>query len=110
MQKPAALADKAAWLRMGPGCVTIQVRVRPGSSRAGVLRVSAEALVIGVNSPPEKGRANNELVALVAEIAGVTRSAVAIVRGAASRDKLLRIETADAPAIIARILGRARTP
>jgi uncharacterized protein YggU (UPF0235/DUF167 family) len=46
---------------------------------------------VRVRSAPEKGRANQELVALVARALGVPPAAVAIERGHASRDKWLRV-------------------
>ncbi len=48
-----------------------------------------------VSAPPVDGRANEALCALIADRAGVSRSSVTILRGAASRDKVLRIEGID---------------
>ncbi len=79
------------WLKAGSGSVTIQVKTRPRAARAGIVRPEGDALVLAVNAPPEKGKANKELIALIARIALVPRSAVTIVHGAAARHKLLRI-------------------
>jgi uncharacterized protein (TIGR00251 family) len=49
-------------------------------------------LVVRVAAPPVDGRANDALCKLLAKRAGVPRGQVAIVRGARSRDKLVRIE------------------
>ena len=64
--------------------VTIEVLARPGSRRIGLLRVEARGLVIGVASPAEKGRANEELIATIANMAGVPRDKVSILRGSSS--------------------------
>ena len=51
----------------------------------GVLRVR-------VTAAPEGGEANRAVIALLADALGVAPSRIALVRGAASRDKLFRIE------------------
>lgn len=91
------------WLRVNAGSVAIRVRARPGASRRGVIRADRDALVMGLNSPPEKGRANRELIELIAAVAGVPRSGLTIVRGAGSRDKLVSIATDDPSSVGARL-------
>ena len=87
--------------------MTVRVRAKPGSSRRGIIRVADDALVIGLNSPPEKGRANDELIEILARSAGVPRSALTIVRGANSRDKLIAISASDPDTISARLIALA---
>lgn len=55
-------------------------------------------------SPAEKGKANDELIAIVANIAEVPRREVSILRGAATRNKVLRIASAQAAAVAQRII------
>ena len=93
------------WLEMRTGAVIIRVRAKPGSSRQGLLRVAGDAVVIGLNSRPEKGRANDELIEILARSAGVPRCSVAIVRGAGSRDKLIAIAANQPEAIFTRLIG-----
>jgi uncharacterized protein len=50
------------------------------------------AVVVRVTAPPVDGKANAALCALVAQRAGVPPSHVSIVRGMASRDKVVRVE------------------
>ena len=59
----------------------------------------AGAVVVRVTAPPVDGRANEALVALIAKRAGVPRSAVSIVRGHTSRDKVVRVEGLDLAAL-----------
>jgi len=87
--------------------VTIEVLARPGSRRLGLLRVEPRGLVIGVASQAEKGKANDELMASIAKMAGVARSAVSVLRGATSRDKIVRIAGAKPSALAERILIEA---
>ncbi len=93
------------WLTIGPDAVTIEVLARPGSRRIGLLRVEARGLVIGVASPAEKGRANEELIATIANMAGVPRDKVSILRGAAARNKVVRIATVQPAEIERRLLA-----
>ena len=59
--------------------------------------------MIGVTAPAEKGKANDELRSTVAEVAGVGRSSVSVLRGATSRAKVLRIASAEASTLAERL-------
>ncbi|WP_423964653.1 DUF167 domain-containing protein [Candidatus Binatus sp.] len=83
--------------------VVIEVTARPGASRRGVIGVSAERLLIGVNSRPEKGKANDELIEYLAHELRVPRSALLIVRGETSRRKTIRIITHEPARIASRL-------
>jgi hypothetical protein len=41
---------------------------------------------------PEKGRANSELLTVLARYLGVSRSDIVIMRGSGSRDKVLKVK------------------
>jgi uncharacterized protein YggU (UPF0235/DUF167 family) len=64
--------------------------------------------VVGLAAPPEKGRANEELIELLAGAARVSRSSVNIMRGSAAREKLVAIATYDPAAIATRLIQFAR--
>jgi uncharacterized protein len=87
--------------------VTLRVIARPGVSRVGILRVDPRGMVIGIGAQPERGKANAELICIVARMAGVPRSAVEIVAGLASRQKSLRINCGDPVAIAYRLTKMA---
>ena len=92
-QSAGASGTAQPWLICGEGFVALRIIVRPGVSRRGVVRVEARGLVVALNSPPEKGKANDELVEYLARTFRMPRAAVTIVRGAASRHKAVRIAT-----------------
>lgn len=50
-----------------------------------------EALKIAVTAPPDKGKANAAVVALLAKTFGVAKSSVTVVAGETDRRKVLRI-------------------
>jgi len=73
----------------------ILVRVKPGASRTAVGGrydgPSGAALVVAVAARAVEGQATKAVLQAVAEALGVRRSAVTLVRGATSRDKLLEV-------------------
>jgi uncharacterized protein (TIGR00251 family) len=73
------------------GNVIISVHVQPGARRSEVVGGHGDALKLRVAAPPEDGKANRAVVALVAETLGVAPGAVELVSGASSRRKRLRV-------------------
>jgi uncharacterized protein (TIGR00251 family) len=71
---------------------TLKIRVSPGARRDEIVGWLGDVLRVRVKAPPERGKANDAAIALIAAALDVHASAVTLVRGATSRDKLLRIE------------------
>ncbi len=69
---------------------TIQVRVKP-NARVSSLAEVAGGWVAHVKAPPVDGKANAELLALVARQFGVPKAAVTIRSGAGGRLKLVDV-------------------
>jgi uncharacterized protein len=69
----------------------ILLRVKPGASRTAVGGRYGDALVVAVSARAVEGQATKAVLAAVAEAFAVRRSAVTLVRGATSRDKLVEI-------------------
>jgi uncharacterized protein (TIGR00251 family) len=70
----------------------IQVKVKP-NARASVLEETSPGVWHAeLKSPPVDGKANQELIALIARHFGCRRAAVTIRSGASGRMKLVRIE------------------
>lgn len=67
----------------------IGIRVSPSAPRNRVVGTHGYRLKVAVAAPPEDNRANKELEGLLAEWAGVPRDAVRVVKGRASRDKVV---------------------
>jgi uncharacterized protein (TIGR00251 family) len=72
--------------------VTLAVRAQPGAKKTaitGVYGVGAAAqLKIAVHAPPLEGRANQALIAFLAETLGVAKNAVELKTGELSRSKV----------------------
>lgn len=77
----------------------IRVRVQPRARRSELAGERAGALLVRVTAPPVDGRANEAVCRLIAKRAGVPRGAVAVVRGASARDKVVRVEGVDGAAL-----------
>ena len=70
----------------------IRVKVQPKASRSQVLGFHGDVLQVKVSGPPERGKANDALVELLAETLGVSRSRIRIVRGQTSRNKWIVVD------------------
>jgi len=92
---PSSSADRdrsQPWLRSdADGSITLSLHVQPGARRTEVTGVHGGALKIRVASPPVEGKANDILIAFLAETYGVAKRAVTLVRGETSRRKTVRI-------------------
>ena len=73
------------------GCVTFDVLVQPRASRAKIGPIHDGRLKLAVTAPPVDGEANAAIVELLAGTLGVARGAVAVIAGASSRRKTVRI-------------------
>ena len=78
-------------IRTVPGGITLAVLATPGAAMARIKGVHGDALKVSVCAAPEKGKANAEIEALLAEFFGLKRGQVAVIRGAASRHKRVQI-------------------
>lgn len=63
----------------------------PGARTSSVVGRLGEAWKLRVHAPPERGRANAEVVALLAATLGLERADVRVVTGHAARDKVVEL-------------------
>lgn len=69
-----------------------QIKVKPNAKRSELMTEEDGSLTAHLKSPPVDGKANAELIALVAQIFGVPKAAVTIRAGGRSRHKLIEID------------------
>jgi len=74
----------------GPALI-LTLHVQPGAKRTEVAGIHGDAVKIRLNAPPVDGKANAELLRFLAAEFGVPQRAVTLVRGEASRRKVVRI-------------------
>ena len=70
---------------------TIQVKVKPNARASELLEQEDGTWLARIKSPPVDGKANAELVELLAERFGVSKGAIAIKSGAGARLKFVVI-------------------
>jgi hypothetical protein len=84
-----------AMARTVAGGVTLAVRAQPGAKKTAITGIYGEGasaqLKIAVQAPPVEGRANEALIAFLAEMFEVPRRAVELVSGELSRSKVFRV-------------------
>ncbi|MEY3463131.1 MAG: hypothetical protein RLZZ468_909 [Cyanobacteriota bacterium] len=86
----------------------VAVRVVPRGSRNQVLGLRDGAVAIKLQAPPVEGAANAALLAYVAELVGLPRRAIHLVRGETSRSKWIAADGLGAAELRARLLAAAR--
>jgi uncharacterized protein (TIGR00251 family) len=72
----------------------IQVRVKPNARRSELLQQPDGTFVATLKSPPVDGKANEELIALIARHFNCRKAAVSIRAGASARTKWVKVEAA----------------
>jgi len=92
LQAPASERNRGVAERAPDAVKIIQVKVKPSARASVLVEETPGSWSAQLKSPPVDGKANDELVSLVARHFGCRRSAVSIKSGASSRMKLVRIE------------------
>jgi hypothetical protein len=83
--------------------VVLQVWVTPRSSRERIGRLKDGRIRAYVSPAPERGKANDRLIALLAKRLRVPRDAIQILSGTSHPKKLLRVEGCSEAAVKERI-------
>lgn len=81
-------------IREEVNCIEVSIRVTPRSSRRGCAGLLGEQVRFNLHAAPVEDAANRELIEVLAGGMRVSRSAVRIVKGVRSRDKIVRIDDA----------------
>ena len=90
---------------MADATTRLRLRVAPGAARSGIVGRHGDAWKLRVRGAPERGRANADVLSLLAETLGVPERSLTLVSGHASRDKIVELRGLDAGAAERR-LGR----
>jgi len=89
-----------------PEGVVINVRVIPRAGRSCLDGTRGDALLARLQAPPVDGKANEELIGLIAAALQVSAHAVSIVAGERSRQKRVRVSGIDARTAVSRLAER----
>jgi uncharacterized protein YggU (UPF0235/DUF167 family) len=86
----------------------LRLRVSPGAGRSAVVGRHGDAWKVRVTEAPERGRANDAVLRLLAETLALPRTALTLVSGHGAREKIVEL-TGMGPALTERRLASAAT-
>ncbi len=90
-------------LREVPEGVEIAVRAQPGAKRNAVVGEQNACLKVAVSAPPDKGRANEALIEVLADAFGIKRRQIELVSGMTSREKKFLLREVTSSAVATRV-------
>jgi uncharacterized protein len=90
-------------IQESPGAVTFTAKVVPGSSRTTVAGVLGDMVKVRVAAAPEKGKANQCLIAFLANQLGVRKGDIEIVSGQTQPVKQVRVAGISAAELILKL-------
>lgn len=88
----------------------LAVKVAPKAGRNAITGWHGAALKLSVTAAPEKGKANEAVIELLAKTLRLPKSAFSVVRGATSSQKLIEIAGTDEALDDGEILRRLGAP
>src|ERR1700704_3549817 len=97
--------DLSAAVREVPGGVELSVFCQPKAARSALIGMHGGALKAKVRAPPVEGKANQELLDLLARALAVPRGRLTLVSGEQSRNKRVRVGGVDAAAALVALLA-----
>lgn len=84
--------------------VSILVRVYPNATRSEVVGFTDGVFQMRVAAPSVKGKANQELIAFLSRVLGVSKSTISINKGHTKRNKLVAISSLSQEDVMKRLL------
>jgi hypothetical protein len=70
----------------------LRLRISPGAARSEIVGRHGDGWKVRVRAAPERGRANDDLLELLADVLGVPRSSLDLVAGVSARDKVIEVQ------------------
>jgi uncharacterized protein (TIGR00251 family) len=74
------------------GALLLHLRVQPNASRSEIAGLHGPRLKIRLQSPPQDGKANRELIRFLSKLLKIPKSSLDLIRGQTSRDKTIRLK------------------
>ena len=87
--------------------IRLRLRVSPGAARSEIVGRYGGGWKVRVAAAPERGRANEAVMRLLADALDVESGALALVSGSGSRDKVVELRGLDAAEAERRLEARA---
>ena len=72
----------------------LSCKVIPNKKESKIVEVSEDGLLrIEIKAPPIEGKANRELIRIIAKLFGLNKSQITIIKGLNSKNKLIKIDS-----------------
>ncbi|HZV54783.1 MAG TPA: DUF167 family protein [Rhodocyclaceae bacterium] len=91
------------WLRSAGEDVLLTLHIQPGAKKTEVAGQHGEALKVRLGAPPVDGKANDCLIAFLAERLDIPKSRVVLESGTTSRSKRVRVVGIAAAMVVERL-------
>ncbi len=70
----------------------LTIHVQPGASRSQITGFADGVLKVKIAAPPVRGKANQELIKLLRDVLGVSKSKLSINKGLTGKNKIVAVE------------------
>lgn len=84
-----------SWLRASGEGVLLTLHIQPGAKKTEVVGQHGDALKLRLAAPPVDGKANDALIAVLAEQLGIPKARLTLVSGQTSRRKCVAVKDID---------------
>lgn len=101
--------DVQSAVRPTPTGVAISIKAVPGASRDRVAGMLGDRLKLSVAAPPEGGKANKAICALIAGIVGTSKRDVSVAAGPTSPLKTVEVVGAEANTVSQKLIAAMKT-
>ena len=88
---PTSLVELGCLETDREGGVLVRIHVQPRAARNGFVGIHGGAVKLRITAPPVDGKANSQIVELLAKLFQVPKSAVSLASGPQSRQKRFRV-------------------
>lgn len=84
--------DKTSWFYWREKSLYLYVYLQPRASKDRIIGIHDNCLKISLTTPPVDGRANQHLLAFIADCFNVPKNRVTLVKGETARKKVVRVD------------------
>ncbi|MDX8377413.1 MAG: DUF167 domain-containing protein [Mariprofundales bacterium] len=79
--------DLPPWVIINANGLYLQLHIQPGAKRSGIIGTYGQALKVAVHARAQDGKANAELLIIIAQACDVRKADIKLCSGASSRKK-----------------------
>lgn len=84
-----------SWVRRRSDGVLLTLHIQPGAKKTEVVGLHGDALKVRLAAPPVDGKANDALIAFLADRLGLAKARISLVSGQTSRRKCVAVSGID---------------